>query len=127
MLAPVMAVFVMALFWKGMTRGAAIATLFLAIPMLLIVFLREMTGILARFNIFNLSAVIFLVSLGFIWLVSKMTAAPGTEAVASTVWKPALLRPTEDEIALGYPLWKRIGFWFTILVICFTVIYAVFW
>jgi len=127
MLAPVMAVFVMAIFWKRTTRVAAIATLFLAIPMLLIVFLRELTGLLASFNIFNLSAIIFLCSLGVIALVSSFTAAPAEAQIKSTLWHLDMLRPTEEELALGYPWWKRIGFWFTLVVLCFMVIYTIFW
>ena len=95
--------------------------------MLLIVFLREMTGMLASYNIFNMAAVIFLLSVGLIFLVSQYTAQPSSEAIASTLWTPALLKPTEEERALGYPWWKRVGFWFSAVVLCFTVIYAVFW
>ncbi|NQT27520.1 sodium/solute symporter [candidate division KSB1 bacterium] len=127
MLAPVMAVFIMAIFWRGMTKVAAIATLFMAVPMLLIVFLREMTGMLASFNIFNLSAIIFLISLGFIAIISRLTTTPSAGEIESTLWTPALLKPTEEELAMGYPWWKRIGFWFTVLVLCFTIIYAIFW
>jgi SSS family solute:Na+ symporter len=127
MLAPVMAVFVMAIFWKGATKTAAVFTLFMAIPMLLIVFLRELTGILATYNIFNLSAIIFLISLGVIAIISRFSPAPSEAEIRSTLWDRGLLRPTEEELKLGYPLWKRIGFWFTIVVLCFTIIYAVFW
>lgn len=127
MLAPVMAVFVMAIFWKGATKAAAITTLFMAIPMLLIVFLREITGILASYNIFNMSAVIFFMSLGLIVLVSRFTAAPSGREVESTLWTPALLKPTQEEQALGYPWWKRIGLWFSVVVLCFSIIYVVYW
>jgi solute:Na+ symporter, SSS family len=127
MLAPVMAVFVMSLFWKRTTKTAAITTLFMAIPMLLIVFLREMTGVLAAYNIFNMSAVIFLLSLALIVMLSHLTPAPSSAEIESTLWTPALLKPTEEELALGYPWWKRVGFWFSLVVLCFTVIYAVFW
>ena len=127
MLAPVMAVFVMAIFWKRTTRTAAIATLFIAIPMLLIVFIREMTGVLASFNIFNLSAFIFILSLVFIYVVSRNTAPPDESEIRTTLWSPEMLRPSPEELAQGYPWWKRIGLWFTLVVICFTIIYTVFW
>jgi len=97
------------------------------IPMLLIVFLREMTGMLASYNVFNMSAVIFLFSLGFIALVSRCTAPPSSQEIESTLWTPALLRPTEEERALGNPWWNKVGVWFSIVVLSFTVIYAVYW
>ena len=127
MLAPVMAVFVMAIFWKRTTKIAAISTLFMAIPMLSIVFLRELTGVLSSYNIFNLSAIIFVFSLCFIAIISRFTQAPDAAEISSTLWNPKMLRPTEEELKRGYPWWKRVGFWFMIVVFCFTIIYAVFW
>jgi SSS family solute:Na+ symporter len=126
MLAPVMAVFVLALFWKRMSRTAAIAVLFSSFPMLLIVFLRELFGILAGFNIFNLSAIAFLVFLGVGAGISLVTPDPASPA-PDTLWRPELLRVPEGERPAGDPLWKRIGFWYSVLVGCFVVIYAVFW
>ena len=126
MLAPVMAVFVLALFWKRMSRTAAIVVLFSSFPMLFIVFVRELFGILADFNIFNLSALAFLVFLGIgvgLSLVTQDTAPPAPE----TLWRPELLRPPESERWPGSPLWKRVGLWYAVLVGCFVVIYAVFW
>jgi hypothetical protein len=95
--------------------------------MLFIVFLRELKGLLASFNIFNLSAIIFVCSLGVIALISHFTTAPAEAEIESTLWRVDMLRPTKEELALGYPLWKRIGFWFTLVVLCFMIIYAIFW
>ena len=127
MLAPVMAVFVTAIFWRGMTRTAAVAVLFLAIPLLLIVFVRELTGFLSAFNIFNLSAIIFVVSTVVIILISKRTSAPVSEKIEATIWKPEMLRLPVEETQNGYPIWKQIGFWFSILTLILTTIYAVLW
>jgi SSS family solute:Na+ symporter len=126
MLAPVMAVFVLALFWKRMSRTAAIAVLYSSFPMLLIVFLRELFGILSDFNIFNLSAIVFLISLVVgvgLSLVTKDPALPAPD----TLWRPELLRVPESERRSGDPLWRRIGFWYAVLVACFVLIYALFW
>ena len=127
MLAPIMAVFVMAIFWKRMTKTAAVTVLFLAIPMLLIVFIRELTGALVSFNIFNLSAIIFIVSLGIVAVISVFTKPMAAAEIETTIWHPDMLRLPAEEMKRGYPLWKRIGFWFVIVVLCFTVIYAVYW
>jgi SSS family solute:Na+ symporter len=127
MLAPVMAVFFLAIFWKRMTKSAAIVALFLAIPMLVIVFLRQFYGILASFNIFNLSGIVFLISLAIVILTSLMTAPPEADKLQSTLWHPEIVRLPEEEVKKGYPWWKRISFWFTVVVISFIIIYAVFW
>lgn len=127
MLAPIMAVFVLAIFWKRMTKAAAISVLFLSIPMLLIVFVRELTGFLAHLNIFNLSASIFVLSLIVIVFISLFTKPIAKKDLGDSLWHPDMLKLPKDELDAGYPLWKRIGFWFIILSMCFIVIYILFW
>ncbi|MFC1574060.1 SLC5 family protein [Candidatus Latescibacterota bacterium] len=127
MLAPCMAVFILAIFWRRTTNVAAIAALFLSFPMLLIVFIREFYGIFAAWNIFNLSAILFIMSLLFVVVISLATKPSGDDKLAVTIWNPTMLRLPENEMKHGYPWWKRIGFWFSVLVICFVVIYIKFW
>jgi SSS family solute:Na+ symporter len=127
MLAPIMAVFVLAIFWKRMTRTAAVAVLSLAVPMLALVYVRRFYGVLAESNIFNLSGIVFVLSLALIVIVSLSTPAPGTEDIRSTLWQPRLVRLPEEETRGGYPWWKRVSFWFLIVVTIFVVIYAVLW
>jgi SSS family solute:Na+ symporter len=127
MLAPIMAVFILAVFWKRMTRTAAILALFLALPMLGLVYLRQFYGLLARSNIFNLSGIVFVLSLAVIVVVSLLTSPSGTEDLRSTLWHPRLVRLPEEETRRGYPWWRRISFWFAIVVIIFVTLYAIFW
>lgn len=126
MLAPVMAVFVLALFWKGISRTAAVAVLFMAFPMLLVVFVRELFGILADVNIFNLSAVIFVVSILVAMVLSQLTR-DGSAADPETLWHRELLRASESEKRRGVGLGRNIGVWYAVLVGCFVLIYARFW
>jgi SSS family solute:Na+ symporter len=127
MLAPIMAVFVLAVVWKRMTRPAAVAVLSLAVPMLALVYLRRFYGVLAGFNIFNLSGIVFLLSLVLIVIISLSTSAPETESMRSTLWHLRLVRLPEEETRGGYPWWKKVSFWFLIVVAVFVVIYALFW
>lgn len=127
MLAPIMAVFFLAIFWKRMTRAAAASALFLAIPMLGLVYLRRFGGVLGRFNIFNLSGLVFALSLLLVVLVSLATRAPAPADVRSTLWRPALVRLPEAETRDGYPWWKRVSVWFALVVAVFVAIYAVLW
>ena len=126
MLAPVMAVFILALFWRRMSRTAAVVVLFSSFPMLFVVFLRELFGIFADFNIFNLSAIAFLVFLG-IGVGLSLVTADSTSPPPETLWRPELLRPPQSERWPGSPPWERVGLWYAVLVGCFVVIYAVFW
>ncbi|MDD8015340.1 MAG: sodium/solute symporter [Acidobacteriota bacterium] len=127
MLAPVMAVFVLAVFWKRMTRAAAIAALLAAVPMLVLVYLRQFYGLLSAVNIFNLSGIIFLASLAVIAVVSRLTPAPPLENIRAALWDRQLVRLPEEEVRNGYPWWKRTSLWFAAVVACFIVIYAIFW
>ena len=127
MLAPIMAVFILALFWKRMTKPAAILALLLALPMLGLVYLRQFYGVLAHFNIFNLSGIIFVLSLVLIAVVSLFTSPSGTEDLGATIWRRSLVRLPEEETRHGYPWRRRVSVWFAIVVIIFIVIYAIFW
>jgi SSS family solute:Na+ symporter len=127
MLAPVMAVFLLAIFWKRMSKAAAILALALAIPMLVIVFLRQFYGVLASVNIFNLSGIVFLISLVLVVLTSLVTAPPGSENVRTTLWRPKMSRLQAGQTEQGHPWWKRVELWFALIVVCFIIIYAVFW
>lgn len=127
MLAPIMAVFFLAIFWKRMTKTAAVLVLGLAVPMLAVVFLRQFYGVFSGINIFHLSGIVFLISLAAVILVSLFTAPVKAENLHNTLWRPALLLTPASEVESGYPWWKRPGFWFFVVVVCFVVIYAVFW
>jgi SSS family solute:Na+ symporter len=127
MLAPIMAVFLLAIFWKRMTRTAAVAALLLAVPMLGLVYLRRFFGVLAGTNIFNLSGIVFVLSLVAITGVSLATAPSSTEDLRSTLWRREMVRLPAEEVAGGYPWWKRISFWFTLVAAVFIAIYIVFW
>lgn len=127
MLAPIMAVFFLAIFWKRMTRTAALVALIMAVPMLAVVFLRQFSGVLGSVNIFNLSGIVFLLSLGVIALVSVRSAAPRPENLAGTLWQKDMVRLPDAETEKGYPWWRRIGLWFGLVVAVFVVIYIILW
>ena len=127
MMAPCMAVFILAIFWKRATYAAAVVTLVSSLPMLLIVFLRQFYGILGKINIFNLSGIIFIISLFLMVIVSLITKPPEPEQLKTTIWKPQMLKLPEEELKRGYPFWKWIGLWFAAVVAIFVVIYAKFW
>jgi SSS family solute:Na+ symporter len=127
MLAPVMAAFLLAIFWKRMTSAAAITALGLAVPMLVLVYLRQFYGILSRFNIFNLSGLIFIISIFFVGFVSLRTRPPSSENLQSTIWRRELVELPAEERADGYPWWKRVSVWFALIVASFILIYALFW
>jgi SSS family solute:Na+ symporter len=127
MLAPVTASFFLAILWKRMTAAAALAALLLAVPMLILVYLRQFSGVLSGVNTFNLSGIIFLISLVLIGVISRFTRPPDLERVRALLWRRGIVALPEAEIKSGYPWRKRISFWFGIVAAVFIVIYIIFW
>lgn len=127
MLAPIMAVFVLAIFWKRMTKGAAVTALLLAVPMLGLVYVRQFFGVLGSFNIFNLSGIVFVLTLVVIAGASLVGPRGPARDMRSTLWHPRLVHLPDEELRGGYPLLKRVSFWFGTVVAAFIIIYIVFW
>ncbi|MBD3377905.1 sodium/solute symporter [candidate division KSB1 bacterium] len=127
MMAPCMAVFILGIFWKRANSTAAVITFFSSLPMLILVFIREFYGILDGINIFNLSAFVFLFSLGFMILVSYVTKPSGEENTTTTIWHPSVLGFSAQQSSAHFPLYKRIAFWWTIVVMLFVIIYIKYW
>ena len=127
MLAPVMAAFVLAIFWRRMTAAAALIALSLAVPMLVLVYLRQFGGVLAGANIFNLSGIIFIISIVLIWAISGLTKPPAPAAVRPMLWHRDLVALSGEATEKYGPWWKRTGLWFGIVVALFVAIYVVFW
>jgi SSS family solute:Na+ symporter len=125
MLAPVMAAFLLAIFWRRMTAAAALAAFSLAIPMLVLVYLRQFGGVLAGINIFNLSGIVFVISTALIAAVSQLTNPPATAGIETMLWHRELVTFPAGEA--DPPWWKRAGLWFGLVVAMFIAIYAVFW
>jgi len=127
MLAPVMASFLLAILCKRMTTAAAMTALLLAVPMLVLVYLRQFYGVLSGINIFNLSGMVFLISIVLIGMISRLTKPPVFENVRPVLWRRVLLALPEAETQGGYPWWKRVNFWFGSVVAIFIIIYVIFW
>jgi len=127
MMAPCVAVFILAILWKRATNTAAVVTLSSAIPWLLVVFLRQFYGILADVNIFNLSGIVLIISLVVMVVISLLTKPTDLERLKTTTWKKEMLRLPEEEMKGKQPLWKSPTFWWAIMVAIFVLIYIKFW
>jgi len=94
--------------------------------MLLVVFVRELFGLLADINIFNLSGVVFVVSLLVATVVSRLTPDE-VAADPDTLWRRELLRDPGDAGTERAGLGRTVGLWYAVLVSSFAAIYAAFW
>jgi hypothetical protein len=122
-----MALFLLAILWKRTTRAAAMTALFLAVPMLGLVYLRQFSGVLGGVNIFNLSGIVFLLSIVAVATISRLTRPPDAGRIRPLLWQPGLVALPEAETRDGYPWWKRVSFWFAAVASVFIIIYIIFW
>lgn len=127
MLAPLMASFLLAIFWKRMTTAAAMTALLLAVPMLALVYIRQFYGVLSGINIFNLSGMVFLISIVLVGVISRLTKPPVLENIRPLLWRRGLASLPGPEIKDRNPWWKRVSFWFGVVVAIFIIVYFIFW
>jgi SSS family solute:Na+ symporter len=126
---PVAAVFILGVLWKRATSTAAFWTLITCFPLFLLPYaipLIEKTYN-TSINEFNVAGVIFMIMLVFMFIVSLVTAAPNPVQIEGLVWKPAMMRLPEEELAAGYPWYKNLWLWCFLWVALMVAIYIKFW
>ena len=99
---PVVAVFVLGLFWKRASATGAFAGLMSGLVMAILLALdRKLLHLtpLAGMNFLYVAPIIFLVSAGIIILVSRVTPAPSETKVANYVWQRSAFAEESAELA----------------------------
>lgn len=127
--APVAAVFLLAILWKRTTHTAALWGLLLVLPLFVLPYVmlvgKERYG--WQMNEYNLAGLIFVVSFVFVALLSLVTKPPGPEQIKGLLWRPAMMKLPEAELALGYPWYKNLWLWCAVWVTVMVAIYIKFW
>lgn len=123
---PVVAVFLAGLFSKRATATAAftslLAGLLVAVGLMLF---REQT-LLAKWNFLYVAPLLFLVSLVFLMVVSRVTAPPAREVVDRYVWRPFVYRD-ESRVLVGVPWYQNYRILSFTLLILTTLFIAIWW
>jgi SSS family solute:Na+ symporter len=127
MMSPLMALFLLAMFWRRTTPTSALTALLLAFPALLLVFLREFAGLWQSTNVFHIAGIFFLFSIGIIVLISYYTEPVSDDKVQATVWRRDVWLSSQSEHERLLPWFKRVGFWFAVVVLFFIILYAMLW
>ena len=123
--APIMAIFLLAVFWRRATASAAAWTLGLCFPMFVLPYWLRLSGVEA--NAFNIAGIVYLASLACMAVLSLLTTPPDAEAVNRVIWTRAVLRLPRAIIAAGYPVHRRVSLWWAITVGVFVVLYITYW
>ena len=123
--APIMAIFLLAVFWRRATATAAAWTLGLCFPMFVLPYWLRLTGV--EMNAFNIAGIVYVVSLACMVGLSLITRAPEPQSVERVAWSREILRLPLRLVAAGYPLRRRISLWWGLTVAMFAVLYVTYW
>ena len=123
--APIMAIFLLAVFWRRATATAAAWTLGLCFPMFVLPYWLRLSGV--EMNAFNIAGIIYLVSIACMVAISLATPPPDREAVERVIWTRAVLALPAAVTAVGYSLHRRVSLWWALTVAVFVALYLTFW
>ena len=123
--APIMAIFLLAVFWRRATATAAAWTLGLCFPMFVLPYWLRMTGV--ETNAFNIAGIVYLGSLGCMALLSLVTTPPRKQSVDPVIWTRAVMRLPRAIVAAGYPVHRRVSLWWALTVGVFVLLYILHW
>jgi Na+/proline symporter len=121
--APIVVVFLGGILWKRGTATAALVTLLLGFPMLILVFLRR--ELFPGINPFNLAGMAALGMLVLYVVISFMTPRPPGKQVEENTWQREFLL-----LAPKNPRWRWVTsdkFWAFLLFLTYGTIYAWLW
>jgi SSS family solute:Na+ symporter len=127
MMSPLMALFLLAIFWKKTTIVSAITALVMAFPALVVVFLRQFFGLWAETNVFHLAGLFFLLSMLIIVMISLYTTPVSEERIKTSVWRKELFFSTISDHERALPWFKSVNFWFGVVVVFFVALYTALW
>ena len=123
--APIMAIFLLAVFSRRATATAAAWTLGLCFPMFVLPYWLRIAGI--GMNAFNIAGIVYVLSLACMAAVSLRTAPPDPESVDRVIWTRAVARLPRAIVESGYPLWRRVSLWWALTVAMFVALYLAYW
>jgi len=117
---PVAATFVAGVLWKRMNANAALITLSLVFPMLVVPYLLRMFHV--GMNAFNVAGLVAIATVALVVVLGFVTRPTGTE---------------DDTMVFSFggsrsgavlaPLHRRVGFWAGVMVLVYAGVYAWFW
>lgn len=122
---PLVATFLMGVFWARTTRHAAFWTLVTMVPLGLVGFvMNEVIGVFAVQFLYAATASL-VASLVLLAVISLFTEAPPKEQVEGLVWRPELWKRETEELK-GKPFYRNYRFWSITLVISTLVVVYIF-
>ncbi len=126
---PTVAVFVVGVLWKRANNTAATITMALSFPLCAVPYVQKFYPFLPGpiENIFVLGLFVVLICVALMIVLSLVTAAPPAGKTLGVLWTPSMLRLPAATAATKPHWYQSVVLWWGLMVLTFTIIYAVLW
>ena len=123
---PIVACFVMGIFWSRANRHSAFSALLIGHAVAAIMLITGPVMGLYDLHFLYVPPILFVVCIGVMVAVSVLGEKPDAEKVAEYTWSPAYYRE-ETEMLKGMPWYKNFRVQSVILLICTAILIVMFW
>lgn len=121
---PVTIIFLLGIFWKGLTTTSAFLTLCLSFPLLALPYLLRLWKV--EMNVYNVAGFVLVGCLVFT-IITSVATKKAYQTKPEYLWSPSMLKLPAGIFPKGYNWYKRTGAWAIFLVAIYVFLYAVFW
>ena len=121
---PVTIIFLLGIFWKGLTTRSAFWTLCLSFPLLVLPYLLRLWDV--KMNVYNVAAFV-LVGCVLFTVITSVATQKTYQPKPEYLWSSSMLKLPAAIFPHGYKWYQRISVWAALLVVIYVVLYAVFW
>ena len=123
--APCAVVFMAGVLWKRANNAGAFWTLCLCIPMFFFPYLLRTLKV--GINPFNMAGLVLIFSIIYMVVITLLSSSPKEEKIKDFLWNWSMRKLPEEEVVKGYPLYKHLIIWWSIVVGIFILLYIIFW
>jgi SSS family solute:Na+ symporter len=120
---PVAVIFVMGILWKGVTDKAAVYTLCLSFPMLILPYLLRLWKIST--NVYHVAGIVLLLTIIFTTIISFATKKSHIEK-SDFLWKREMTTG-DSNVVIARPWYASVALWAVIMVVLYMALYIMLW
>lgn len=121
---PVTIIFLLGIFWKGLTTTSAFLTLCLSFPLLALPYLLRLWHV--QMNVYNIAGFVLVGCLVFTVVTSLITKSR-YQTKPEYLWSTSMIKLPAQIFPNGYKWYKRVGAWAVLLAFIYIFLYAMFW
>ena len=121
---PVTIIFLVGIFWKGLTTKSALWTLCLSFPLLALPYLLRLWEV--KMNVYNVAGFVLVGCLAFT-VVTSLVTQKSYQPKAEYLWSSSMMKLPANIFPLGYKWYKRVGTWAVLLIMIYVFLYCLFW